>query len=236
MFTPNGNLNASASLSSTACDPSSGWTCAACDAGHQRLRSREPHLPDSGCAFAGLALPRRNQERRSPVLPHLPPRQRPATPDAGFSFRDDNCRCSLPKCTRSLAAHPASHLRRVRPRPTIAVPAFRLRHGPFAGDTGTRQPQRRELRPRSGCQIRQHLPRAVVHGTLAPFTFMRNDEDAIIARSAGIDEARRLTAWWLTPRLSQRRLAPEQYADVMWTIETYGGEIHSLTEDRSDLS
>jgi uroporphyrinogen decarboxylase len=73
-------------------------------------------------------------------------------------------------------------------------------------------------------QIRQHLPRAVVHGTLAPFTFMRNDEDAIIAevcrdmqqarptRGLVIDTAGSINDGSL---LSSMRT-------VMWTIHTYG--------------
>jgi len=40
-------------------------------------------------------------------------------------------------------------------------------------------------------KIREHMPNAVVDGTLAPFTFMRNDEDKIIAEvRRDMDEAR----------------------------------------------
>ena len=73
-------------------------------------------------------------------------------------------------------------------------------------------------------QIRRHLPRAVVHGTLAPFTFMRNDEAAIIAEvRRDMDEARDTlglivdTAGSINDGslLSSMRL-------LMWTIQSYG--------------
>jgi uroporphyrinogen decarboxylase len=73
-------------------------------------------------------------------------------------------------------------------------------------------------------RIRRHLPRAVVHGTLAPFTFMRNDEAAIVAEvHRDIDEARPSLGLVIDTAgsindgslLSSMRI-------VMWTIQSYG--------------
>jgi uroporphyrinogen decarboxylase len=73
-------------------------------------------------------------------------------------------------------------------------------------------------------RIRRHLPRAIVHGTLAPFTFMRNDEAAIIAEvRRDMDEARPALGLVIDTsgsindgsRLSSMRI-------VMWTIRSYG--------------
>lgn len=73
-------------------------------------------------------------------------------------------------------------------------------------------------------QIRQHMPQAVVFGTLAPYTFMRNDEEAIIAEvRRDLDEAR-LTRGLVVDTAGSVNDGSllSSLRTVMWTIETYG--------------
>ena len=73
-------------------------------------------------------------------------------------------------------------------------------------------------------QIRRHLPRAVVHGTLAPFTFMRNDEEAIIAEVRRDMEEARVTRGLVIETagsINDGSLLTSMRT-VMWTIQTYG--------------
>ncbi len=73
-------------------------------------------------------------------------------------------------------------------------------------------------------QIRAHMPRAVVHGTLAPYTFMRNDEEAIIAEVCrDMDEARATRGLVVeTAGSINEGTLLSSMRTVMWTIQTYG--------------
>ena len=146
---------------------------------------------------------------------------------AGFSFRDDNCQMLTPGMYEQ-----------------FGLPILRAVFAEFAPAPDDRRYQHSDsdmghlLDPlsRAGLnvvnfgpkvrfeRIRRHLPRAVVHGTLAPFTFMRNDEAAIIAEvRRDLDEARSTlglvvdTAGSINDGslLSSLRV-------VMWTIQTCG--------------
>ena len=73
-------------------------------------------------------------------------------------------------------------------------------------------------------RIRQHLPRALVHGTLAPFTFMRNDEAGIIAEvRRDIDEARPTRGLIIdTAGSINDGSLLSSMRTVMWTIQSDG--------------
>ena len=73
-------------------------------------------------------------------------------------------------------------------------------------------------------QIRRHLPRAIVHGTLAPFTFMRNDEDAIIAEvRRDLDEARTTRGLVVdTAGSINDGSLLSSMRTVMWAIQSHG--------------
>ncbi len=145
----------------------------------------------------------------------------------GFSFRDDNCQMLTPDMYEQ-----------------FGLPILQAVFAEFAPGPDDRRYQHsdsdmgRLLDPlsRSGLnvvnfgpkvrfeRIRRHLPRAVVHGTLAPFTFMRNDEAAIIAEvRRDMDEARPTLGLVIDTAgsindgslLSSMRI-------VMWTIQSYG--------------
>ncbi len=145
----------------------------------------------------------------------------------GFSFRDDNC--------QMLTADMYEQ---------FGLPILQAVFAEFAPGTNDRRYQHSDsdmghlLGPlsRAGlnavnfgpkirfAKIRRHMPRAIVHGTLAPFTFMRNDEQAIVAEvRRDLDEARPTlglvvdTAGSINDgsRLSSMRT-------VMRTIQSYG--------------
>jgi len=118
----------------------------------------------------------------------------PSRMTPGFSFRDDNCQMLSPSMYER-----------------FGLPILQAVFAEFAPGPNDRRYQHSDsdmghlLDPlsRAGlnvvnfgpkvrfARIRRHLPRAVVHGTLAPFTLMRNDEDAIIAEvRRDMDEAR----------------------------------------------
>ncbi len=151
----------------------------------------------------------------------------PARMTPGFSFRDDNCQVLTPDMYE-----------------LFALPILQAMFAEFAPGPGDRRYQHSDsdmghlLEPLSRAslnvvnfgpnvrfaQIRRHLPRAVVHGTLAPFTFMRNDEEAIIAEVRRDMEEARATRGLVVDtagsvndgsRLSSMRT-------VIWTIQTYG--------------
>jgi uroporphyrinogen decarboxylase len=73
-------------------------------------------------------------------------------------------------------------------------------------------------------RIRQHLPRAIVYGTLAPFTFMRNDDAAIIAEvRRDIDEARPTRGLVIdTAGSINDGSLLSSMRTVMWTIQSCG--------------
>jgi uroporphyrinogen decarboxylase len=73
-------------------------------------------------------------------------------------------------------------------------------------------------------RIRRHMPRAVIHGTLAPYTFMRNEEDTIIAEvRRDIDEARSTRGLVIdTAGSVNDGSLLSSLRTVMWTIQTYG--------------
>jgi uroporphyrinogen decarboxylase len=73
-------------------------------------------------------------------------------------------------------------------------------------------------------RIRQRLPRAIVHGTLAPFTFMRNDEAGIIAEvRRDIGEARPTRGLIIdTAGSINDGSLLSSMRTVMWTIQSYG--------------
>jgi len=146
----------------------------------------------------------------------------------GFSFRDDHCQMLTPDMYEQ-----------------FALPILQAVFAEFAPGPNDRRYQHSDsdmghlLDPlsRAGLnvvnfgpkvrfeRIRRHLPRAIVHGTLAPFTFMRNDEAAIIAEvRRDMDEARSTLGLVIDTAgsindgslLSSMRI-------VMWTIQSYGG-------------
>jgi uroporphyrinogen decarboxylase len=145
----------------------------------------------------------------------------------GFSFRDDNCQMLTPDTYEHFG---------------LAI--LRAVFAEFAPGPNDRRYQHSDsdmghlLDPlsRSGLnvgnfgpkvrfeRIRRHLPRAIVHGTLAPFTFMRYDEAAIITEvRRDMDEARPTLGLVIDTAgsindgslLSSMRI-------VMWTIQSYG--------------
>jgi uroporphyrinogen decarboxylase len=151
----------------------------------------------------------------------------PARVTPGFSFRDDNCQMLTPDGYEQ-----------------FGLPILRAVFAEFAPGPDDRRYQHSDsdmghlLEPlsRAGLnvvnfgpkvrfeRIRRHLPRAVVHGTLAPFTFMRNDEAAIIAEVRRDMAEARLTLGLVVDtagsvndgsRLSSLRV-------VMGTIQAYG--------------
>lgn len=145
----------------------------------------------------------------------------------GFSFRDDNCALLTPEMYEQ-----------------FGLPILQAIFAEFAPGPNDRRYQHSdsdmghllEALVRANlnavnfgpkvrfAQIRRQMSRAVVYGTLAPFTFMRNDEDAIMAevrrdmlearptRGLVIDTAGSINDGSL---LSSMRT-------VMWTIQTYG--------------
>jgi uroporphyrinogen decarboxylase len=73
-------------------------------------------------------------------------------------------------------------------------------------------------------QIRQHMPRAVVHGTLAPYTFMRNDEEAIVNEVRRDFEEARPTRGLVVDTagsINEGSLLSSMRT-VMWAIQTHG--------------
>ena len=145
----------------------------------------------------------------------------------GFSFRDDNCQMLTPDMYEQ-----------------FGLPILQALFAEFALGPDDRRYQHSDsdmghlLDPlsRAGLnvvnfgpkvrfeRIRRHLPRAIVHGTLATFTFMRNDEAAIIAEvRRDMDEARPTLGLIIDTAgsinngslLSSMRI-------VMWTIRSYG--------------
>ena len=72
--------------------------------------------------------------------------------------------------------------------------------------------------------IRRQMPSAVVHGTLAPFTFMRNEEDQIIAEvRRDMDEARSTRGLVIdTAGSVNDGSLLSSMRTVMWAIQTYG--------------
>ena len=73
-------------------------------------------------------------------------------------------------------------------------------------------------------QIRRHMPKAVVFGTLAPYTFMRNDEAAIIAEVRRDMDAARPTRGLVIDTAGSVNDGSllSSLRTVMWTIENYG--------------
>ena len=145
----------------------------------------------------------------------------------GFSFRDDNCQMLTPEMYAQ-----------------FGLPILQAIFAEFAPGPNDRRYQHSdsdmghllETLARANfnavnfgpkvrfAQIRQHLPRAVVHGTLAPFTFMRNDEDAIIAevrRDMGEARPTRGLVVDTAGSVNDGSLL-SSVRTVMWTIETYG--------------
>jgi len=108
----------------------------------------------------------------------------PETAPRGFSFRDDNCALLAPQMYEF-----------------FGYPILEGVFERYAPDPGDRRYQHSDsdmahLLPILGrldltgvnfgptlsvSQIREHLPRAVIYGQLAPFTFSRNEEEKIVA-------------------------------------------------------
>jgi uroporphyrinogen decarboxylase len=145
----------------------------------------------------------------------------------GFSFRDDNCQMLTPDMYEQ-----------------FGLPILQAVFAEFAPGPNDRRYQHSDsdmghlLDPLSRVglnvvnfgpkvrfeRIRRHLPHAIVHGTLAPFTFMRNDEAAIIGEvRRDMDEARPTLGLVVDTAgsvndgslLSSLRV-------VIWTIQTHG--------------
>jgi uroporphyrinogen decarboxylase len=145
----------------------------------------------------------------------------------GFSFRDDNCQMLTPDMYEQ-----------------FGLPILQAIFAEFAPGPHDRRYQHSDsdmghlLDPlsRAGlnvvnfgprvrfARIRRHLPRAIVHGTLAPFTFMRNDEDTIIAEvRRDMDEARATCGLVVDTAgsINDGSLLTSMRA-VMWAIQSYG--------------
>ena len=108
----------------------------------------------------------------------------PETAPRGFSFRDDNCALLTPEMYEF-----------------FGYPILKGIFERYAPDPGDRRYQHSDsdmahILPVLGrldltgvnfgptlsvSQIREHLPRAVIYGQLAPFTFSRNEEEKIVA-------------------------------------------------------
>jgi uroporphyrinogen decarboxylase len=145
----------------------------------------------------------------------------------GFSFRDDNCQMLTPAMYEQ-----------------FGLPILQAIFAEFAPGPNDRRYQHSDsdmghLLPVLAqanlnavnfgpkvrfAQIRQHMPRAVVHGTLAPFTLMRNDEDAIIAEvRRDMDEARPTRGLVIeTAGSVNDGSLLSSMRTVMWAIQTYG--------------
>ncbi len=176
-----------------------------------------------------LALRFRNVIQRTAIAYYRLCRQvsDPARMTPGFSFRDDNCQMLSPDMYEQ-----------------FGLPILQAVFAEFAPGANDRRYQHSDsdmghlLEPlsRAGlnvvnfgpnvrfAQIRRHLSHAIVHGTLAPFTFMRNDEDAIIAEvRRDMDEARATrglvvdTAGSINDGSRLRGMRT-----VMWGIQAYG--------------
>jgi uroporphyrinogen decarboxylase len=151
----------------------------------------------------------------------------PARVTPGFSFRDDNCQMLTPDMYAA-----------------FGLPVLQAIFAEFAPGPNDRRYQHSDsdMGHLLGClaradlnavnfgpnirfaRIRQHLPRALVHGTLAPFTFMRNDADAITAEvRRDMDEARPTRGLVIdtagSPNDGSRLIS---LRTVMWTIQTFG--------------
>jgi uroporphyrinogen decarboxylase len=145
----------------------------------------------------------------------------------GFSFRDDNCQMLTPDMYAQ-----------------FGLPILQAVFAEFAPGPNDRRYQhsdsdmghllevlaRADLNavnfgPRIRfARIRRHMPLAVVHGTLAPFTFMRNCEEAIIAEvRRDMDEARPTRGLVIDTAgsINDGSLLSSMRA-VMWAIQTYG--------------
>ena len=145
----------------------------------------------------------------------------------GFSFRDDNCQMLTPDMYEQ-----------------FGLPILQAIFAEFAPGPNDRRYQHSDsdmghlLDPLARAnlnavnfgprvrfaQIRRHLPRAIVHGTLAPFTFMRNDEAAIIAEvRRDMDEARPTLGLIIdTAGSINDGSLLSSMRTVMWTIQSYG--------------
>jgi uroporphyrinogen decarboxylase len=145
----------------------------------------------------------------------------------GFSFRDDNCQMLTPEMYEQ-----------------FGLPILQAVFAEFAPGPNDRRYQHSdsdmghllETLARANLnavnfgpkvrftQIRRQMPRAIVHGTLAPFTFMRNDEAAIIAEvRRDIDEARATRGLVIdTAGSINDGSLLSSMRTVMWTIQTYG--------------
>ncbi|HPD14787.1 MAG TPA: uroporphyrinogen decarboxylase family protein [Planctomycetota bacterium] len=108
----------------------------------------------------------------------------PDTAPHGFSFADDNC-CMLTPEMYELFAYPV--LKGVFDRYSPNPADSRYQHSDSAmahilpvlarlGLNGTNFGPTVTVR-----EIRQHLPNAVIHGQLAPYTLMRNESEKIVA-------------------------------------------------------
>ena len=108
----------------------------------------------------------------------------PETAPRGFGFADDNC-CLLTPAMYELFAFPILKgiFERYSPEPADR----RYQHSDSAMGHIVPVLGRLDLTgvnfgpPVLVEHIRPHLPRAVIHGVLAPFTFSRNDEEGIVA-------------------------------------------------------
>ena len=151
----------------------------------------------------------------------------PSRVTPGFSFRDDNCQMLTPSMYEQ-----------------FGLPILQAVFAEFAPGPNDRRYQHSDsdmghlLEPlsRAGlnvvnfgpnvrfAQIRRHLPRAIVHGTLAPFTFMRNDEDAIITEvRRDLDEARPTRGLVVdTAGSINDGSLLSSMRTVMWAIQSYG--------------
>jgi uroporphyrinogen decarboxylase len=150
----------------------------------------------------------------------------PATVRPGFGVADDNCALLTPEMYEQFGL---PILQRIFAVFSPAEEDWRYQHSD--SDMGHLVP----LLARCGfkavnfgpnvrfAQIRRHMPQTVVQGTLAPFTFMRNDEEGIIAEvRRDIDQARgtRGLVEATAGSINNGSLL-SSLRTVMWTIQTH---------------
>lgn len=152
----------------------------------------------------------------------------PATVKNGFSFADDNC-CMLTPEMYEFFGFPIlkALFERYSPDPPRTS---RYQHSdsamahllPVLGRlkfTGANFGPTVRFR-----EIREHMPQCVVQGTLAPYTFMRNDEEGIIAElRRDFDEARETRGLLVATAGSVNDGSLlTSLRTAMWAIQTYG--------------
>ena len=108
----------------------------------------------------------------------------PETAPRGFAFADDNCYLMTPEMYE-LFGYPI--LKSIFERYSPNESDMRFQHsdsamGHLLPVLGSLNMNRANFGPTvTVSEIREHMPRAVIDGQLAPFTFSRNDEERILA-------------------------------------------------------